>query len=169
MKSEADDMVPFFSRVDRLQLSGKNLAGLICDFAEKGKTVQFTAKGNSMFPFVKDGDVITVSPCMNKKPEPGDVVAFSNSTTNKLVVHRILKISDAEFESKGDGCFRTDGIQPSEKIIGIVSKVNQGGIKTYCLGPANIRKCITFFSRFGIFAIMSILFYKSKHYTTKAF
>lgn len=58
----------------------------------QGGSFSFTAKGNSMRPFLQDGDVLTVAPTDTANLQTGDVVLYRNQT-KRLIVHRIIKRS----------------------------------------------------------------------------
>ena len=140
-----------------LKLSGKALGVFVRAFVEKGAAIQFRARGNSMFPFIKDGDVVTVLPYGDKTPEPGDVAAFIDSDTEKLIVHRILSFHSNNFTAKGDNCLRTDAKQPQNNILGYISKINHRK-HVYCdIDYRLSKKCITLFSKFGLTAIFGII------------
>lgn len=137
-----------------LDLSSRELGAIVKAFAIKNIPIWFSAKGHSMFPFVIDGDTIMVSPYLDIPPEVGDIVAFLDSVTGNLIVHRIISLSRNQFITKGDSCFRMDTPQPISTILGFVSKVKSHkriwSIFYYIISP----KCITLFSRMGLFAIL---------------
>ena len=80
-----------------------------------------------MHPFIKDGDVITVSPLRGARLHTGDVVAFCHPDTGKLVVHRILTNNPQGLLLQGDNSPETDGLVPSASILGRVTKVERNG------------------------------------------
>ena len=45
---------------------------------EKGRAFRFEARGTSMLPLIRDGDVVTVTPLSGGGPRTGDVVAFAD-------------------------------------------------------------------------------------------
>ena len=47
---------------------------LILNELSVGKSVQKIGKGNSMNPFIKEGDVIKISPYANQTLKKGDIV-----------------------------------------------------------------------------------------------
>jgi SOS-response transcriptional repressor LexA len=102
----------------------------------KGAVCRFQAKGHSMSPFIKDGDVVTISPMSNASPGFGDVIAFIHPRTEKLVIHRaVRKIGDA-CVVKGENAFEPDGVIERKNIIGIITKVERKGRRVFFgLGP----------------------------------
>jgi hypothetical protein len=59
-----------------LSLSGPALVKLLRAVLDKGAPVRFSAKGFSMSPFIKNEDVVTLSPLQDASPSVGDVIAF---------------------------------------------------------------------------------------------
>lgn len=100
-----------------------------------------------MFPFIMDGDILTISPYLDTKLERGDIVAFLESTTQQLVIHRIIHISGNHFISQGDCCLYRDQIQPTHNIIGFVSGVNEKTFNPDSYTDQKIKLIISFLSQ----------------------
>ncbi|MDX9786768.1 MAG: S24/S26 family peptidase [Desulfobacterales bacterium] len=157
------EMQPVIKRLDSLGLSGKALGILVKAFTEQGRMIRFTARGDSMFPFIKDGDVIRVTPYGDVLPAPGDMAAFIDSVTEKLVVHRIMRLSQDRFVTKGDHCFHEDNPQPYDNILGFISEINSRNGICYGINYIKIKRYVTFLSRFNLTAIFGKLL-KRKYY-----
>ena len=134
-----------------LSLSGGALAELLRAVLEKGVPFRFKAKGISMFPFLKDGDTITVYPTKGASPERGDVVAFINPSTEKLAVHRVVNKRKKCCLIKGDNLQGKDGMIPEASILGIVRKVERRGKNMY-IGFGPEKSLIAFLSGSNIFS-----------------
>lgn len=81
-----------------------------------------------MHPFIQDGDFITVEPLSKEKPAVGKVAAFLQSDSEQLVIHRIIRISDSRYLTKGDNIpTQSDGWIPESKLIGCISHVSREG------------------------------------------
>ncbi|MCJ7774120.1 MAG: signal peptidase I [Desulfobacterales bacterium] len=131
-------------------LSGKALAILLAAVLDKGVPFRFTAKGFSMSPFIKDGDIITIQPLSDKEPSVGDVAAIFYTVTEKLVVHRLIGKKGASFIAKGDNNPEMDGVVPQEKILGKVRIIERNG-KKILLGLGKERFLIAWLMRRGLF------------------
>jgi signal peptidase I len=107
-------------------MPGIAFAGLMEAVLEKNVPFRFTATGCSMTPFIRDGDLITISP-VPLRLRPGDVVPFVNPSCNKLMVHRILNVSQEGYLIKGDNNSEPDGRIPASSIIGRVVRVEHRG------------------------------------------
>jgi signal peptidase I len=132
-----------------LLLSGSDLVELLRELLAKGKLVKFRAKGFSMTPFIKDGDVVAVSPLSGRRPGLGDVAVFTHPRTKKLIVHRIVGKSGATYLARGDSNSQTDGWVPGENLLGRVTGVERDG-KAVSLGLGPERFLLALLTRFGL-------------------
>ncbi|MGD1009974.1 MAG: S24/S26 family peptidase [Candidatus Aminicenantales bacterium] len=137
-------------RKDReLALSGKALTGLMRAVLAKGKPLRFRARGLSMSPFIKDGDVVTVRPLAGARPRAGDIVAFLHPATGKAAVHRVVGEWSGLFSLKGDNTPGADGVLSLEQILGTVCRIERSG-KSVLLGRRPGRAVIASLSRSGL-------------------
>lgn len=136
-------------RGNELSLTAPDLTNLLLDVLEKGLPFRFRAKGSSMSPFIKNGDVITVVPLSECPPRLGDVVPIIHTRTGDLVVHRIIGKSRNSFLIKGDNATKMDGLFPKTDILGAVKIVERNGKRVFIgLGPERVM--IAFMTRTGI-------------------
>ena len=129
-----------------LSLSGSGLRDLLLAVLERDMSFRFTAKGLSMSPFIRDGDVITVSPFSDRKPGLGDVMAVIHPGTNRLVVHRGLRQKGDVWQLCGDNVLTSDGWVPPDNIIGRVNRIERNG-RQLRLGMGPERVLIAFLKR----------------------
>jgi signal peptidase len=131
-------------------LSGSEvLPELVKDILSKGVECRFQAKGHSMSPFIKDGDIVTISPLTRSSPGLGDVVAFNHPETGKLFVHRIVLKKRDSYIVKGENAFEADGLIKKGNILGFVTRVERKG-KKVLLGLGPERFLIAFLTRRGL-------------------
>lgn len=115
-----------------LTLSGAAMREFLAAVLERGAPFRFTARGYSMHPFIRDADVITVSPLGGRAPRLGEVVAF-RSGEDRLVVHRVVAAGSARGDAaagyliRGDNCPEADGRVPPEAVLGVVTRVERAG------------------------------------------
>lgn len=132
MKSQEFEPTPFVKYSDEEgTLSMPVLVGLLRAVLDKGKPFRFQATGGSMSPFVRDGDVITVSPLSDIPPRLGDVVAFIRPESGKLVVHRVVGKRDGSYLIKGDSAPDCADVIPRANILGRVTRVERDGKRVY--------------------------------------
>jgi hypothetical protein len=110
-----------------LALSGPGLVDLLTAVLGRKRSFRFRAKGYSMAPFIRDGDVITLAPLGNTPPRMGEVVAYVNPTRERLVVHRVVARRGNAFLIKSDNESRSDGLVPCRCILGRVTRVERDG------------------------------------------
>lgn len=149
MKQGKDKADLFVKKGTEVTLPEGALKELLIAVLEKDVPFRFLAKGFSMSPFIKDGDIVTVSPLSIRSIKIGDVVAFIHPNTEHLAVHRVVDKAEEEYFIQGDNIQVADGIIPKVNIVGILSKVERHG-KEISLGLGPERKLIALFSRIGI-------------------
>jgi signal peptidase I len=106
------------------------------DILGAGIGLRFQARGGSMHPMVRDGDVLlvkAVKPSMIKVP---DVVLFVNDL-GYAVVHRVIRKRNHQgihwFTLQGDQVGQIDGIFPESQILGkVISLERNGGTIETC-------------------------------------
>lgn len=92
-----------------------------------------------MSPFVKDGDVITVSPLSGIPPRLGEVVACVFVETGKLVVHRVIGKRRDCYLIWGDNALEKQELVPGSNVLGRVTQVERNGKNAGLgLGPERI-------------------------------
>jgi hypothetical protein len=133
-----------------MALTGAAMLGLLEGVLSRGVPFRFRAGGSSMAPFIRDGDVISVSPLRGDSPGAGEVVAFLHPETEKLVVHRVIGRREAGCLIRGDNAERmaADLVSP-RNVLGRVTRVERGG-KNIRLGQGPERLAIAFLSRAGL-------------------
>jgi len=109
-----------------LSLGTRPFKELLIEVLHRGAAFRFRAKGFSMSPFIKDGDVITVAPISQDKPRLGDVVAFLDPDTEELVVHRVIgKMDNDRLYIRGDNLPTQKHLVSMSEILGRVKRVEQ--------------------------------------------
>ena len=111
-----------------LPLSGASLTELMRSVLAKDKAFRFRVKGWSMSPFVKEGDVVTVSPLRGREPRTGEIVAFLHPKSGHAAVHRVVRrTAPGVFLLRGDNSRGTEGPIAVERILGFVSEIVRNG------------------------------------------
>lgn len=131
-----------------LELSGEAFLTVMEAVLANGASFRFKARGFSMTPFIRDGDIVTVLPRKDRIPGTGDVVAFVNPGTRKLMVHRIIGMRGDSYTIKGDNRTEMDGTIPGGQILGIASKVERNG-RIISLGNDSGKSLATGLNRIG--------------------
>jgi hypothetical protein len=139
-------------------ISGKALLVLLQAVLARGVPFSFCARGWSMVPFIRDGDVITITPLNGNLPGSGKIVAFIRPESGNLVVHRVVGRQGDDFLIQGDsGSDCVDGIVPQENLLGSVKIITRNGRRVWLgLGPE--RFLIAWLSRTGMLVPLRRLF-----------
>jgi signal peptidase I len=133
-------------------LSTRDMAGILRNVIGKGASFRFEARGFSMNPSIKDGDIITVSPC-SARLRFGDIVAFAHPITDGLVVHRIIGIRNGSFFVKGDNSRSFDGLVSKSQVLGRISRIERSR-RNVRMGLGVERIAIALLSRFHILPLL---------------
>lgn len=90
-----------------------------------GKSVRFNAVGDSMFPFIQNGDLVVVEPAIPERLKAGDVIFYEDVTGNCLL-HRILRKrsleGSSEFQIQADNILSPGGWVSAEQVFGRLSR-----------------------------------------------
>jgi len=144
----------FVKKREELSLSSPHLEALMKGVLDAGASFRFRCKGFSMSPFIKDGDVLTIVPLQGPAPRFGEVVVFTHPSTNKLIIHRVIKKKRGASLTMGDNIPDPDGFIAKAHIFGRVIKVERNGVKLLLgLGPE--RSLIAFMTRWRLLPLLA--------------
>jgi signal peptidase I len=129
-----------------LSISGSALDLLLSDVVARGMSFRFRARGYSMYPFIRDGDVLTIVRKPAQQLQTGHVVAVRRPGTGKIVVHRIISRRSNGFRVQGDNAVVSEGLVPGDGVLGVVIRVERGD-KRVMLGQGPERYLIAYLSR----------------------
>jgi signal peptidase I len=133
----------------QLRLSEPEFIELARSTLKAGTSFQFRTSGSSMYPFIKDGDVITVAPLPPKAPSLGDVLVFIHEQARRLFVHRVTKRDGGFYVTRGDSAHFDDGMISRTNLLGYVTRVERNG-KKIRLGLGPERSMIALLARTGL-------------------
>jgi phage repressor protein C with HTH and peptisase S24 domain len=153
-------MSRFVVQGNELQLSNAAQLALIDALTGRGAACRTTVRGSSMWPFIRDGDVVTVAPC-DRWPRVGQVVAAASDEPARLVVHRVVQRRDGRWLTRGDNLSAADGYASREQILGRVVRVEHGGRAIRCgLGPE--ARVVAALSRSGVLVRLAPLLARAR-------
>jgi len=134
---------------DQQSIPNSTFTSLLKGVLDMGASFRFRANGVSMTPFIKQGDLVTLSPYSGSEPHLGDVAAFFFPDTEKLIIHRVVGKKENGYLLKGDNATAIDGVIPLENILARVQKVERDG-KEIRLGLRQERYLIALLARSGL-------------------
>ena len=100
---------------------GCQAAALALEQLRLGQSVTLKARGASMWPFLLDGDVLTLAP---ERPRLGDIVLLRQGEFG--LIHRVVARVPGRLCVKGDALPRIDGWFPSTQVAARVVSVRRG-------------------------------------------
>lgn len=96
----------------------------------RGSCLRFTVNGNSMAPFVRDGDIIHVEPMAADRLRVGDIV-FYRRPGGKHTVHRLIRKDlarkPATLITRGDNMRHSDGPVSLDQVLGRTTLIESRG------------------------------------------
>jgi signal peptidase I len=96
----------------------------------ENRSIRFRARGSSMRPFIKDGDILLVEPVREDRIRVGDIVLFGDRK-GAVLAHRVIRIDQRgesiQFLVSGDANRATDGLIPLEHVMGRVVSLEREG------------------------------------------
>jgi hypothetical protein len=119
----------YLARVDEVAITGPALLDLMRSVVERGRIFRFEARGFSMHPFIRAGDVLSIEPIPSCGARVGDVCAVVLPQSSKLVVHRVVARAHGDgWVMRGDNIAGPgDGVVPAASLLGRVRRVERGG------------------------------------------
>lgn len=136
---------------------------LISDLLSDGHSVKFRAPGDSMYPTICDGDVITVGPIETDTITNGDIILYRHASG--VAAHRVLRIiaqskdclqsthrdtptcssrKTLRFILRGDAAIVFDDPVRADQIMGKVTLVERQGRR---IDPYSLKATICFNAR----------------------
>ena len=112
--------------------------------------MRMTAYGESMIPFLRSGDVVTISPFNGRPPQIGDILAFEKTAANKLVIHRLIRKCEYGYALKGDNCRQSDEMVSKFHLQGVVTHIERNN-KQRNLGIGKAKRWIAALSQINLF------------------
>lgn len=105
-------------------MSRKIINKLLTSQLQSKTSIELYVSGNSMNPFIQEGDKITI--IQELMYYPGDILVFVYKSKN-ILVHRLLKRENNIYFCKGDNSFRLEDIKENQ-IIGKVIRINGSSV-----------------------------------------
>jgi hypothetical protein len=92
---------------------------------ERGQHVRMTVTGGSMWPFIRDGDIVELEP-LSTSPAQGDIV-LAQPSAEHYVVHRVVRVQGESVWLRGDAQRHCEGpVQPHD-ILGRITRSHHHG------------------------------------------
>lgn len=109
----------------RVERSPDPVEALASQVLRRGRCLKIKARGGSMIPFLRDGDVALVTPAEAATVRVGDVVCFE-TVCGRLFLHRVVQRQAARVVTKGDALIFT-AVIGLHQVLGKVRAIERGG------------------------------------------
>jgi hypothetical protein len=103
----------------------------------RGNALRLRARGGSMLPFLRDGDVLEVRPAGAGEVAAGDVACYE-SPAGGLCLHRIVARDARGLLARGDALAAVERV-PATALLGLVTAVERRG-RRWRLGTRAARR-----------------------------
>ena len=120
---------------------------IAAEILSTGGGLRLRARGMSMYPFIRHGDLIEVEPADASAVRMGDVI-LSRDGHDRMVAHRVVKVRDlghgGTLVTKGDWTIRPDEtIEPGQVLGRIVAIERSGRRLTLNTRPQRLLQLLT--------------------------
>ena len=112
--------------------ASKVLLDLTAELLSRGTTVRFRPSGRSMYPSIREGELITVEPVAPRDVKLADIVLYRSE--RGLIAHRVVGSSPTQssvlsphYFLRGDASLSCDQPVGAEQILGRVVGVERDG------------------------------------------
>jgi signal peptidase I len=107
---------------------GTDFLHLATEILTRGEVLRFRARGGSMYPSIKNGDLVEVEPIQTSGVRLGDLV-LCRYGGSRAVVHRVIRTSTQEgvivLVTKGDSAPLPDRPVLPEQVLGRVVAIHK--------------------------------------------
>ena len=93
------------------------------ELVKEGKEVKVIAKGNSMLPFIRTGDVVKLGKAYRLKT---GMVVLVEASEGLYIMHRIVKLNENDMVLYGDGNLGNKEVVPYSSVVAVVKSVYRG-------------------------------------------
>lgn len=93
-----------------------------------GKSIRFNAVGDSMYPFIQNGDLIVVEPAQLRSLKIGDIIYYQDVEDHALlhrIIHKRCLAGRLEFQIQADNALKPGGWVSSDRILGRLTKFHR--------------------------------------------
>jgi signal peptidase I len=104
-----------------------DLYELANELVDAGASFRFTARGWSMYPLFREGDVLQVAPVSFRELGIGDVVFYRSG--DRLLAHRVIgfvfEADQVRIRARGDGFLQEDPPVSEPDVVGRVETIHR--------------------------------------------
>lgn len=110
---------------------------VIVDALREGRPTQWVVRGGSMWPTIRDGARVLVTPCDPRGLRAGEVVAYARG--GGVVIHRVVSVGAEGLRCRGDALSRDDAPVAWGDVLGRAGVVDQRALSLRLPRPRELR------------------------------
>jgi hypothetical protein len=108
----------------------RSVEELAVDLLRRGSPLRVKARGGSMTPFVRDGDVALVEPAAPADVGIGDVICYE-TTSGTLRLHRLIARDPRGVVARGDALAGVEVVEGTRLLGKVVAVERHGTIRRF--------------------------------------
>lgn len=106
----------------------------LLSFGLRTPTPMAAITSGSMWPVLKQGDLIFIQGINSEDLKIGDIIVYRNQINNTFTIHRIAKVEQNFITTKGDANFQEDPPVRYEDIVGRAVAISNKPLRLPYLG-----------------------------------
>lgn len=127
---------------------------LAAEILASGRAIHFRARGVSMRPCIRDGDLLEIQAVQAKDIRSGDILLI-NPVQRQLLVHRVTRThshkGQPRFLLQGDAVLQPDGWLTPDQVLGRVISIDRNGRRLFLNTPSKHLSAILYSSILNTF------------------
>lgn len=125
----------------KCKVTMSDLMPVIMEQLEQNGQVVFCPAGISMRPMLEHNrDKVYMKKADGRDIKKWDVILY-RTTAGNYILHRVVKVTEEGFITRGDHNYFNDAFQPKDALIGIIYRFERKG-KQYSVDAAGYRFCV---------------------------
>lgn len=92
----------------------------------------------SMWPVLKEGDLVLIQGVERGEYDVGDIIVFQSRVNNTLTIHRVVKLGENKITTKGDANFGEDAPVDYSDVIGKTFNLRGKPVRIPYLGSITV-------------------------------
>jgi signal peptidase I len=113
-----------------LRLDKEDFSQLARQILSEGHALRFRIVGVSMWPLIRDGDLVEIQPAAPDSYRKGDILLYEQQR-GVLLVHRVIAVKREDDQMsllmQGDALRSADGLAALSQVLGRVALVDRNG------------------------------------------
>lgn len=124
--------------MEKKEIPNSQFFAIAHQMLKAGRTIEIKVKGSSMYPFLREGETVVVSPVSSSTPLKKYDIILAETPTGHVMMHRIRKINADGILMKGDGNLHQTELVKFHDVMGKSTHVKRSGIDQSLYSPLQL-------------------------------